>query len=165
VTPNTQGKGNDPATTLIPWPALPTRVMYDTILVATDGSDPANRAVEHALELAERFDATLHAMYVVDTGRYGEPALSSAEIVLQELEEDGTALVGRVADRADNVGIDTVTRVCHGHPHQEIIDYAADVDADLVVIGYQGHSHELAGHMGSVADRVTQRAGRPVLTA
>jgi nucleotide-binding universal stress UspA family protein len=139
--------------------------MYDTILVPTDGSDPANRAVEHGIELAERFGATLHALYVVDTTRYGEPALSSAEIVLQELEEDGTALVTDIAERADNHGVTVETRVCHGAPHAEIITYADEVNADLVVMGYQGHSHSMAGHMGSVADRVTQRAGRPVLTA
>jgi nucleotide-binding universal stress UspA family protein len=139
--------------------------MYDTILVPTDGSDPANRAVEHGLELAERFGATLHGLYVVDTRRYGEPALSSAEIVLQELEEDGTALVSKIAERGDNRGVAVETRVCHGAPHEEIITYADDIDADLVVLGYQGHSHSIEGHMGSVADRVTQRAGRPVLTA
>jgi nucleotide-binding universal stress UspA family protein len=139
--------------------------MYDTILVPIDGSDPANRAVEHALELAGQFGSTLHAMYVVDTARYGEPALSSAEIVLQELEEDGRELVEEVADRADNAGIAASTRVCHGAPHREIIEYADEVDADLVVMGYQGHSHKRRGHMGSVADRVTQGAGRPVLTA
>ena len=139
--------------------------MYDTILVPTDGSDPANRAVEHGLELAERFGSSLHTMYVVDTSRYGEPALSSAEIVLHELEEDGNRLVTEVADRADNLAIDVETRVCHGRPHQEIIEYADEINADLIIMGYQGHSHEMKGHMGSVADRVTQSAGRPVLTA
>lgn len=139
--------------------------MYETILVPTDGSDPANRAVEHALELAEVFGANLHAMYVVDTTRYGEPALSSAEVVLHELEEEGNQLVTQVADRADNVGIHTETMVCHGRPDEEIVDYADEIDADLVVMGFQGHTHDMEGHMGSVADRVTQRAGRPVLTA
>jgi len=139
--------------------------MYDTILVPTDGSDPANRAVEHALEIAEQFGATVHAMYVVDTDRYGEPALSSAEIVLQELEEDGRDLVADIAERADGHDVAVETRVCHGAPHEEIVAYADEVDADLVILGYQGHSHRMEGHMGSVADRVAHAAGRPVLTA
>jgi len=63
--------------------------MYDTILVPTDGSDPANRAVEHALALADRYDARVHALYCVETHRYGEPALSSTEIVLDQLEDQG----------------------------------------------------------------------------
>jgi len=143
----------------------PVAPMDDTILVPTDGSDPANRAVEHGFELAERFDATLHALYVVDTRRYGEPALSSAEIVVQELEEDGTALVAEIVERADNRGVAVEAHVCHGAPHEETIDYADEVNAGLVVMGYQSHSHPIEGRMGSVPDRVTQRAGRPVLTA
>jgi len=139
--------------------------MYDTILVPTDGSDPANRAVEHAMEIAEQFDATVHAMYVVDTDRYGEPALSSAEIVLQELQEDGRGLVADVVEQGDSHGVTVETRVCHGTPHEEIVTYADEIDADLVILGYQGHSHHLRGHMGSVADRVAHAAGRPVLTA
>jgi len=55
----------------------------DTIVVATDGSDGGDRAVEHALELANRYGAALHAMFVVDTDRYGEPALSTAELVAE----------------------------------------------------------------------------------
>lgn len=139
--------------------------MYHTILVPTDGSDAANRAVEHGLALAERFGGTLHAMYVVDTKRYGEPALSSAEIVLQELEEEGTALISTIAERANNSGVAVEKRICHGVPHREIISYADEIAADIIVLGYQGESHHLEGHMGSVARRVTQSAGRPVLTA
>lgn len=139
--------------------------MYDTILVPTDGSDAANRAVEHAIELAEQFDSNLHALYVVDTNRYGEPALSSAEIVLHDLEEDGNVLVQRIADRADNLGITTETRVCHGAPHEEIVSYADEIDAELITMGFQGQSHAMEGHMGSVVDRVIRSAGRPVLTA
>jgi nucleotide-binding universal stress UspA family protein len=138
--------------------------MYETILVPTDGSDSANRAVEHALELAERFDSMLHAMYVVDTSRYGEPALSSAELVLNELEEEGNDLVAEIADRADNVGITTETLVRHGRPDEEITDYADDIDADVVVMGFQGHSHRVEGNMGSVARRVARSTDRPVLT-
>lgn len=139
--------------------------MYDTILVPTDGSESADRAVEHGLELAEQNDGTLHTMYVVDTYRYGEPALSSTELVLQELEEFGADLVADIADRADGLGVETITRVCHGTPHEEIISYADEIDADLIVMGFQGQSHRLEGHMGSVADLVTHRSDRPVLTA
>lgn len=138
--------------------------MYDTILVPTDGSDGANRAVEHALDLADRYGATLYAIYVVDTSRYGEPSLSSTELVLDELEDFGTDLLGTVADRADTAGVETVTRVRHGTPDEEILDYADEVDADVVVLGFQGHSQRHAANIGSVARRVSRRSSRPVLT-
>ncbi|SER86673.1 universal stress protein [Natrinema salaciae] len=139
--------------------------MYDTILVPTDGSDPANRAVEHTLELADMYEADVHAMYCVETHRYGEPALSSAEIVLERLEEQGAAMLEELADRADNVGIDCTSTVCHGQPWEEIYKKADEIDADLIVIGFQGQSHERHGKIGSVAERVVRHADRPVLTA
>lgn len=138
--------------------------MYDTILVPTDGSESADRAVDHGLFLAEQSGATMLAMYVVDTSRYGEPALSSSELVIQDLEERGDALVDDVAERAAEAGIEAETIVCHGRPDEAIVAHAADVDADLLVMGYQGHSHEMEGHMGSVVNRVIRSTDRPVLT-
>ncbi|MDL5360647.1 universal stress protein [Halalkalicoccus sp. NIPERK01] len=138
--------------------------MYKTILVPTDGSESANRAVEHALDLAENYGATVHTLHVVDTARYGEPTLSSAEVVLNELEERGYGLLEEVADLADDRELSVETRLCRGRPHQEIIDYADAIDADLIVLGCQGQSHRIDGHVGSVADRVVRTAARPVLT-
>jgi nucleotide-binding universal stress UspA family protein len=137
--------------------------MYDTILVATDGSGPANRAVTHALEQAEQAEATLHAIFVVDTDQYSEPALSSLEIQTNEIEDWGHQELGEVTERGDSLGVEVVTKCCHGKPHLEIIGYADEIDADLVVLGYQGHSHENMEQIGSVTDRVVQNAGRPVL--
>ncbi|TMT87669.1 universal stress protein [Haloterrigena sp. H1] len=139
--------------------------MYDTILVPTDGSDPANRAVEHALALAERYDSNVDLLYCVETYRYGEPALSSAEIVLNDLEERGQSLLDDLAERADNYGAEVSTCLCHGRPWEEILTRADNVDADLIVIGYQGQSHSRGGKIGSVAERVVRSADRPVLTA
>jgi len=51
--------------------------MFETVLIATDGSASAKRAVEAALDLAERFDASVHALYVVDAG---EVAASPDEV-------------------------------------------------------------------------------------
>ena len=139
--------------------------MYETILVPTDGSDPANRAVEHALTLADRYDARVHAMYCVETHRYGEPALSSAELVLNRLEERGQAMLEEFAARADNDGIECSWHVCHGRPWDAIRETADDQNADLIVIGYQGESHRRDGKIGSVAERVVRTADCPVLTA
>jgi len=136
--------------------------MYETILIPTDGSDSANRAVEHGISLAREYGAEVHAMYVVDTSRYGEPALSSAEIVLDELEQRGQDLAENVAERAADHDVDAVIQVCHGRPDAEIVGYAADIDADVIVIGFQGHSHQRTNRVGSVADRVTRSTDRPV---
>jgi nucleotide-binding universal stress UspA family protein len=137
--------------------------VYETILVGTDGSASANRAVVHALEQAEQTGATLHALFVVDTDKYGEPALSSAEILTTEAEDWGQEQLAEVTERATGLDIEVVTRCCHGVPHEKIIGYADEVDADLVVLGYQGQSHADEDQLGSVTDRVVRNVGRPVL--
>jgi nucleotide-binding universal stress UspA family protein len=137
--------------------------MYDRILVAVDGSAPANRAVTHALEQAEQAGAELHAIFVVDTSRFSEPALSSMEAETTAVEEWGTEQLEEVRERGEPLGVDVVTRCCHGKPYQEIIEYADSVDADLVVLGYQGQDHSQSDTIGSVTDRVVQNVGRPVM--
>lgn len=134
--------------------------MYDTILLATDGSAPANRATTHALEQAEQHGSELHAVYVVDTEKYAEPALSSAELETMAIEDWGNEQLEEVEERAASVDVDVSTRCCHGKPYKEIISYADQIDADFIVLGYQGHSH--TEQIGSVSDRVVQNAGRPV---
>lgn len=139
--------------------------MYDRILVATDGSADANRAVTHALEQAEQHDSDLHAIFVVDTDRYHEPALSSVELETNEIEEWGNEQLGEIVERAEGLGVAVTTRSCHGKPSVEIINYADEIDARLIVLGYHGHSHAETENIGSVTDRVVQNAGRPVLVA
>lgn len=137
--------------------------MYETILVGIDGSAPANRAVVQALEEGERSDATVHAIFVVDTGVFDEPALSSAELSTDELEDWGHDQLDEVVERGENLSVEVVTRICHGTPYEEIIEYADSIDADLIVLGYQGQSHKKSDHIGSVTDRVVRNAGRRVL--
>ncbi len=137
--------------------------MYDSILVGTDGSPSANRAIVHALELAEHYDATLHGIYVVDLQRFPEPALSSAELSTLESEDYGQELLEEIVRRAEDLDVEFVGECCHGLPHEEIISYADEIDADLVVLGFQGHSHRRGETIGSVTERVVRYCGRPVL--
>ena len=138
--------------------------MYETILVPTDGSDAANRAVEHALELANRYDADVHALYCVETNRYGQPALSSSELVLDSLEDRGSTMLAGIEDRAAELGIEAGQTVCRGRPWEEVHRTAAEIDADVIVIGYQGQSHSRTDRIGSVAERILRTPDRPVLT-
>ncbi|THE64311.1 universal stress protein [Salinadaptatus halalkaliphilus] len=138
--------------------------MYETILVPTDGSASADRAVDHALTIADRYDAAVHAMYCVETHRYGDPALSSTEIVLDDLEDRGAEMLAAVRDRGADEGIECTSNVCRGRPWEQAAEKATEIDADLIVIGYQGQSHTKTDRIGSVAERIVRTADRPVLT-
>lgn len=138
------------------------RAMYERILVPIDGSEGSQRAIEHALELATRDDAELYGLHVVDTRKCGEPALSSLELVVDEAEDEGHQLLDAFAERAAGADIAVTTRCVHGIPHETILDHAREVDADLIVLGYEGEDH--TRHMGSVARDIVDTSDRPVHT-
>jgi nucleotide-binding universal stress UspA family protein len=134
--------------------------MFDTVVVATDGSESAERAVTVALDLAARFDAAVHALYVVDAGEVAESPPDIREELGDALRTAGEEALSFVDDHADAV----TTVVREGDPATEVIDYAESVDADLVATGTRGRHGEHAFLLGSVAEAVVRRAPMPVLT-
>lgn len=134
--------------------------MYERILLATDGSEHATRALAYALDLAATFDADLFAVSVVDTHRYGDSVLSGPATVVDDLEHRAESVLADVERRAPGP---VSTELRRGRPHEEIAGYAASIDADLVVVGNRGLGED--DTIGSTAERVVRYAGRPVLTA
>ena len=130
--------------------------MFETIVVPLDGSERASKALAHAIEVADKHGAELHVVSVVDTRLYGEPALSTLELAVDELEDEAHDRIQDAVERAKARELAVVTRCCHGVPHDTIREYADAVDADLVVMGYRGETHEKK--MGSVARRVVADA-------
>jgi len=135
---------------------------FDRILVPTDGSDAADHALEYALHLAAHTGATLHALYVVDTRLYGDSGFSSLDVMVTDVEDHGVEILDEVASRAEEDVIPIERRSCHGIPDEEIEDYAREIDADIVVMGFQGETH--TKKIGSTADHVLRELDRPVLT-
>jgi len=134
--------------------------MFDTVVVATDGSESAERAVEVSLDFAARFDAAVHALYVVDAGEVAESPPDVRGELEDALRAAGEEALSFVDDHDD--GVTTVVR--EGDPATEAIDYAESVDAGLVATGTRGRHGEHAFLLGSIAEAVVRRAPMPVLT-
>jgi nucleotide-binding universal stress UspA family protein len=137
--------------------------MYDRILVPTDGSPAAERAVGHAIELATTFDATVHTLYVVDVALYSSLE-AGVDAVIEALEREGEAAVGEVESRCEAAGVDTETAVLVGTVHRAIQEYVQDHDVDLVVMGTHGRQGVERFLLGSVAERTVRTSSVPVLT-
>lgn len=135
--------------------------MIETVVVATDGSDSVERAIEVALDLAARFDATVHALSVVDAGEIDSAPDAVRAELREALEERGDEAVTAVSERADG---DVTVAVREGRPAQEISAYAQAVDADIVATGTRGRHGEHRFLVGSVAERVVRSCPVPVLT-
>jgi nucleotide-binding universal stress UspA family protein len=139
--------------------------MYDQILVPTDGSSGVERAVEHAVSLAAIHDATVHALYVVNTASYSSmPMETSWEHVRDMLSDEGERAIERVRELADGEDVPVKTVVVDGSPSKEIVQYAEREDCDLVVMGTHGRGGIDRLLLGSVAERVVRASEVPVLT-
>ncbi|WP_410766343.1 universal stress protein [Haloferax sp. DFSO60] len=135
--------------------------MFDTIVIATDGSASVRRAVTVALDLAERFDADVHALYVIDAGDVDtapERLRSEMREALTERGEEALADVRAETEREVTIA------VREGRPAGEISTYAREVDADIVAMGTRGRHGENRFLIGSVAERVVRTCPVPVLT-
>ncbi|WP_254272365.1 universal stress protein [Haloarcula marina] len=145
--------------------------MYDNILIPTDGSDTANVAVDHAVDLAAKYGARLHALYVVDIdavnfglgteqvdrikqGNFGE---------MTELQDKAESATGAVVSAAEEHDIEVHEEVRVGTPHDVIAGYADNNDIDLVVMGSHGRSGVRRALLGSVTERVLRSTHVPVL--
>ncbi len=137
--------------------------MYETILVGTDGSANANRAVVQALDQAEEFGAELHGIFVVTTDRHDDPTLGTDAQPQAEVETQGQEFLDDISRRAADLDMEFDGKIAEGRPHEEIVRYADAIDADMIVLGYQGHSHSDPATIGSTTDRVVRTAGRPTL--
>lgn len=136
--------------------------MYDTVVVATDGSTSVERAVTVAADLARRFEADLHAVYVLDRRSYQDAPDDMEADLRGSLEERGEDALETLADRVGNGTVTTAIR--EGRPPEEIVGYAREVEADVVATGTRGRHGEGRFILGSVAEEVVRMAPMPVLT-
>ncbi|WP_226480576.1 universal stress protein [Natrinema amylolyticum] len=135
--------------------------MFDTVVVATDGSDSVKRAVDVALDLADRFDAEVHALSVIDASEVDASPEQLRDELRTALETTADAALTTVEERADG---DVTTALREGRPAAEICEYARDVDADVVATGTRGRHGENRLLLGSVAERIVRTSPVPVLT-
>ena len=131
--------------------------MFERILVPTDRSDPARRALEQAADLASRYDATLTALSVVDTRELGSSS---------ETDERTAAAQAELDAAIDDLDLEPTPEavVRAGIPSEEILDYADESGMDLIVMGTHGRTGVRRYLLGSVAEKVVRLSDVPVLS-
>ncbi|MDS0281375.1 universal stress protein [Haloarcula onubensis] len=167
--------------------------MYQNVLFPTDGSDGADAALAHAVDIARQYDATLHVLFVAkdDFGPSGmvekehdgvrrSEMVGGEELARERKEASKTGMTSRPHDEHGAVsehgrhvvedaaaGIDDVaveTAVVPGTPYRAILDYADEHGVDLIVMGTHGRTGLDRYLLGSVTEKVIRTADQPVLT-
>jgi len=136
--------------------------VYANVLLPTDGSDAAAAAVPHAIELADRYGARLHVLYVADTTEYS--TVTFEDDVVDPLTKQGEAVVDDAVEKAEERTVEAVGVVQQGGAYETILEYVDDQDVDVIVMGTHGRRGLDRALLGSVTERVVRTADVPVLT-
>ncbi len=142
--------------------------MFATIVVGTDGSETAGKAVEQAVELAAALKARLlvvSAFEPVAPSRLREEAQQVPPDVqwMVNPREDVDATLGGAAQVADAHGVTAEPFARQGDPADAILDVAEEENADLIVVGNKGMTGAKRFLLGSVPNKVSHHAPCSVL--
>jgi nucleotide-binding universal stress UspA family protein len=134
--------------------------MIKTILAAFDGSDQSRKAFELGLEIAAKFGARFLVIGIV---RLPEPAISvEIDAMLDRGKTHFAEEFATLSEEAKALGVDLETQVGVGHPAEQILRYAEDNHADMIVMGRRGLTRATRWILGSVSERVMRYAHCPV---
>jgi len=142
------------------------RLKVKKILVPLDFSDHAQATLDVALDLARRYDAELKLLHLIEPvvvpGPYGtfhsmRPVTLDYEVLAKQAKETLTGLMERAED------IEFEAHAFNGMPRVDIVGFAAQMEADLIVIGSHGRTGFQRFLLGSTAEQVVRTADCPVL--
>jgi nucleotide-binding universal stress UspA family protein len=144
----------------------------ETVLAPTDCSDASARAVEYALAVADRYEASLHLLQVLDERVVD--GLDSGDVAAAEVAADYQAFAAEVEERVDDAaGVSGLssssaagfsTSSLRRSPGSVVLDAADEVDADFIVIPRETPSSSATETIGKAALYVVEYASQPVLS-
>ncbi len=137
--------------------------MYDDILVPTDGGEQMDAVIDAAVDTATQRGATVHALSVIDRGVFLTLEAGLTDAVDEELTANAERAVERVAAAATEAELESDTTVRRGRPGEEILAYAEEIDADLIVMGTRGADGHERRMLGSVSQDVITETDRRTL--
>jgi nucleotide-binding universal stress UspA family protein len=137
--------------------------MFTKILLAYDGSEGANRALETGLSLAKLHGAQLWALAVEEN----LPRFSGTIDEVQEEKAFANQYYGKILAEAmataSKMGGELQTMLRTGHPAQTIVAAAKEGNFDLILVGHSGLSGVWAAFLGTTAEKVSRHAPCSVL--
>lgn len=129
-------------------------MMFEKIIVPTDGSEYAGRAVEVALSLARELGSRVVALHVLD-----EKLIMPFEV----LEEEGKKILAEVRRRGEEIEVPVDEILLFGNPRHDMAKITTKSGADLVIIGTHGRTGMEKLIMGSVAENALKTVEVPVM--
>ncbi|ELY55860.1 universal stress protein [Natronolimnohabitans innermongolicus] len=129
-----------------------------TVLVAYDGSEPAQKAIKRAFD--EYGDEEIVLLRVVEfAGGYTGAGIKAVQDLLNDERESAAAnLREDLSELVDTTDVDFRTEVAAGAPAREIVSFAEEHDIDHIIVGSHGRKGVSRVLLGSVAEQVVRRS-------
>ena len=136
--------------------------MVQKILVATDGSAHARKAIDYASDIASKYNATLYLIHVISETEIPEDLLEYVEVERIEepprsvyIQKIGEGIIGTAEKEVKSKGVKAVqSAVVQGDPAEKIIEFAREKGVDMIVIGSRGLGSVKGLFLGSVSSKV-----------
>ncbi len=151
--------------------------MYKKILIPTDGSENSKKANKHALWIADKSDADIVVLYVIEshfprlaTGLPLATLPTPDEQFYEEIRTEGKQIINDFRQELENVqckgkckNTSLKALLIEGKPSNEIVRVVEEENIDLVVMGASGRHGVDRLTIGSVTERVVRNATKPVM--
>lgn len=140
--------------------------IFRKIMIATDGSEPAKKAANAAISIANLSNAKLYAVHVISMGFYSMtlPTDEQWEKAFQErIATEGKEATAYVENAAKAVNLEVESVILRGSPAEGILGFAERNDIDLIVMGTLGRTGIKRFLLGSVAEKVVRHSSKTVL--
>jgi len=142
--------------------------MIKKIMIATDGSDTSKKAAMIGVDIAQRANGSITAVYVMDILRLAHlpgyatlPGLK--EKILELMKEEGQQATQFVEDHAQIMKVSCHKILVQGNPSEELLKISQKQGVDLLVMGSFGRTGIEKFLLGSVAEKVVLQSTIPVL--
>jgi nucleotide-binding universal stress UspA family protein len=142
----------------------------DLVVAPVDGSEESRTAVEYAVTVADKYDATVHALYIL--GETTVRAIDRGAVAEEAVADDTKAFSEAVTELAAGADVDLTTSIAAGfstdiktlHPGGVVLDTAEQLDADFVVMPREPTTDASSDVLETAAEYVLQYASQPVLS-
>lgn len=131
--------------------------MIKKILIASDGSSSANKAVDLALNIASKYNAQVAALYIFDP----------MEMSYDEGDEEGGAVLDKITSKGKESNITVIEHIISANPINDFKVMICKIQPDLIVIANHGKTYDMKPYndsrLGSVAQKVLEVSNVPVI--
>lgn len=135
------------------------------ILIPVDFKDPSVRAVQYAGNLAEKTEADLTLLYVIDTPGLLDQFFQSTDHLVKITDQAKEKLIEIAKQVKKEVpAISIFTRVEMGKPYRKILEVSKDINAQMIILGENHQGGDPEDELGTTVYHVTLKSAVPVLT-